>query len=400
MNRIDFQEAKDSFDYEEFCKGRKSLYNKRNKFVKHFSIRRLESMGIDEYVQGKGDTESFCYHLEWGLMDLGRIVGSTCIKFGIYFSSDKDDYIFANKFGDTADEAYVNVIDCIIKLIEDGKCENYNELATNPISPMVKGKILAMYYPEKYLNVFSGEHLNYFLKALGLDTTELIKSDEIYKRKALVDFKKKDKDMKFWSNDAFAYFLYNYYPKPPRKGSSTNATNKFDFPTPKKIYIIDDIEVFSSGGRNKPISKPGKNDPDYEAEAREAKRLGDRGEDIVMQYEIKRIKELFRTKKYPKHVSLESDRYGYDILSLNEDGSERYIEVKATKSQKGNFSFFYTANELRAAEEYGKDYYLYVVFEVDTYTPKIWPMQNPFIGKNKLNLIPIKYNVIVKTKQQ
>ena len=46
-----------------------------------------------------------------------------------------------------------------------------------------------------------------------------------------------------------------------------------------------------------------------------------------------------------KHVSKTNDLAGYDILSFNDDGSERYIEVKTTKGGKRT-EFYLTANEL------------------------------------------------------
>ena len=80
---------------------------------------------------------------------------------------------------------------------------------------MFKGKILSTYYPDKYLNIFSPEHLNYFLTQLDIDTPMLLNGNSVYKREALVLFKNNDIVMKDWSLDLFAEFLYREYPKGP-----------------------------------------------------------------------------------------------------------------------------------------------------------------------------------------
>lgn len=62
--------------------------------------------------------------------------------------------------------------------------------------------------------------------------------------------------------------------------------------------------------------------------------------------------------------------------------------------------FYYTANELDAAKQYGKDYFIYAVYEILTKNPKIWILDNPFIGEDTLKLQPIKYKVRLCAKQK
>lgn len=49
------------------------------------------------------------------------------------------------------------------------KNNDFEILKKNPISPMYKGKILSVYYPDDFLNIFSAKHLNYFINIFGLD---------------------------------------------------------------------------------------------------------------------------------------------------------------------------------------------------------------------------------------
>ena len=97
-----------------------------------------------------------------------------------------------------------------------------------------------------------------------------------------------------------------------------------------------------------------------------------------------------------ERVSLKSDSLGYDILSFEEDGKERYIEVKATRSKVGNANFFLTINEFKTAQE-KENYYIYLVYDILSKEPKIWIIGNPFNPENNnINLEPINFKVSIK----
>lgn len=123
-------------------------------------------------------------------------------------------------------------------------------------------------------------------------------------------------------------------------------------------------------------------------------------ETLGMDLEKSRLSKAGRNDLANKieRVSLTSDSYGYDIISFDDDGTKRYIEVKATRSNVGVANFFFTANELRAAQE-TKNYYNYMVYEVTTDEPKVWAIKNPFNPENE-NAIktPINYRITINSK--
>jgi len=58
----------------------------------------------------------------------------------------------------------------------------------------------------------------------------------------------------------------------------------------------------------------------------------------------------------------QGDGAGFDILSFEPDGTDRFIEVKTTKY--GKYSpFFITANELKFSERNQKHYHLHRIFQ-------------------------------------
>jgi hypothetical protein len=407
MNYQELQRAKEQFPLRSLEKDYSAIYKRRAEFVRKFNRNKIASMTLDEYVIGKEKKDTFCYILERSLAQLGNFTGSTSKKFGVYYGKEEKDYVFIKKFGKSAKEAFANIKQEILALLEAGEAEDYDAMINSPISTMFKGKILSTYFPEKYLNILCEDHLDHYLRHLDLDNKDLMKQDPIYKRKALLEFKNKDADMKKWSVNMFATFLWRDYPKAPIKDENRAVhpmEREMEFPTVEDYTFVNMELVVTKGTENKKAPSS-HSSVDYEKEAHKYKLLGDRGESIVVQAETKRIKEelsisIKDAKRKIKWVSRESDAYGYDILSVNKDGTPRYIEVKATSRKCGDMDFYYTANELEMAKKYGKDYYLYVVYEIMTEYPKIWIIQNPFIEKEKLELKPIKFKVKLCAKQK
>ncbi|WP_417605079.1 DUF3883 domain-containing protein [Oceanimonas baumannii] len=94
--------------------------------------------------------------------------------------------------------------------------------------------------------------------------------------------------------------------------------------------------------------------------------MGDLGEKFVLDYERQRLEVLGMGSLVGgiEHVAdTKGPSAGYDIRSYNSDGTDRFIEVKATKYGK-NIPFFVTPNELRFSRDNSDRYYLYRVFDL------------------------------------
>ena len=105
---------------------------------------------------------------------------------------------------------------------------------------------------------------------------------------------------------------------------------------------------------------------DHIQEAKSNKEIGDAGEEFVYQYERDVIKKykLGDDKQVRRVAKLDGDGLGYDILSYDKYGNEKYIEVKTTSGQEDGHIFI-TANELAQSEKCPEQYYLYRVYEFD-----------------------------------
>ena len=123
------------------------------------------------------------------------------------------------------------------------------------------------------------------------------------------------------------------------------------------------------------------------------KDIGDKGELYIVDYEKERLQNLNKNELADKikHVSTINDSAGYDILSYNEDGSERFIEVKTTKGPIGT-DFYISPGELKFSRE-NKNFYIYRVYEFvpEAMTGKIYIKQGDV--EENFNLTPLQYKV-------
>jgi len=386
------------------------LETERQNFIKRFPIGKIKQMSLDEYVVGSKSGNSFCYLIENRLQGLGNIHGATAFKFGIYFGKTQSDpkmrYRFTSKFGKTEDVAFQNVKSAILQLLETVKKDDLDGIRNNPLSPMFKGKILSTYFPDKYLNIFADEHLEYFLDKLEIPYSEF--DDEIAKRKMLIEFKQNDSVMAQWTIFEFSKFLYESFGRPSRKEDAPKELkdyleSKKDYPRLNDVQaefinldiIPENVQWGQKSGAHKPKVT------DFEKENKNNKLLGNRGEELVFNLERKWLLDLKRRDLAGKveWVSKKDDSLGYDIKSFEENGAEKFIEVKSTsQSPDSNANFLISSNQYSKAKDI-KNYYFYIVFNAKSKKPRIWRIKNPIQYENNgLTLIPISYRVIINTK--
>jgi hypothetical protein len=303
----------------------------RGEFLRTFPIRLLTNMTLDEYVIGRNEP-TFCYYIEVRTKKWANIVGSTALKFGIYYGKTKSDpkmkYRFSKKFGKTPNRAFTSIKNSLIELINLGsaKTPDFELIDKNKLSQMLKAKVLSLYFPNKFINVCSGEHLEEFAELFGLVGYRYL--SEI--QHELLNFKNNNNITREWSNPKFMLFIY-------RRQQGGAGESKF-----KKI----DLEKLLDR-RNE---------------------IGKAAEKFALAYE----KDRLLGAEYGTLIERIEDcraklGCGYDFLSFNSDreGDHRKIEVKAISAlnKHGIYRFFISENELKVAEssDNKKKYYFYLV---------------------------------------
>ncbi|MDV3503274.1 DUF3883 domain-containing protein [Marinobacter sp. M-5] len=114
---------------------------------------------------------------------------------------------------------------------------------------------------------------------------------------------------------------------------------------------------------------------DYVAQEARNSALGSAGEFLVMEYEEFRLRSAGKKALADRieHVSQsQGDGLGYDILSYEISGKERFLEVKTTAFAKET-PFYASRNEVLFSEEFQEQFHLYRLFEFRK-SPKLFSL--------------------------
>ncbi len=178
MDKTTLREKQAEFEFviDNKIKRYENLERDRLKFVKMYSKENIARMEIDDFVIGKEAHKGFCYMIETKLEGLGSISGTTAIKFGVYYGfrgkkkniNQKKEYRYPDRLNvANAIEAFEKIRKSILDIIDAGEKNDTEALISNKIlSPTFKGKILSVYFPKRFLNIYSEEFLNHYLNKI------------------------------------------------------------------------------------------------------------------------------------------------------------------------------------------------------------------------------------------
>jgi|GEM_PF-1725878 len=372
-----------------------------NEFYSTFPKENIKHLTFEQYALGLPNSkDSYSYWLEFKTRDnVGSISGGSAEKFGIYYSKKNSKPEIVRKYNKGSVEASMNYL---VSLLEDllyyAENDHFDAIDKSTVSPNLKFKTLFMYYPMKFMPIFSEDHYDYLLKKLGLYNKSI--KGVAKKQRQLINYKLSIKELKDMSNYEFAHYLYYLFGVP----SYIKGEIKINSPGILADKTIQDKnrsvkirQVITSPLNYKNHNKRNVLKNDYVKETQIKIKTGFSGEQLVMDYEVTRLKKSGYSTKI-QHVSLTDDSKGYDILSFEEDGSERYIEVKSTKNQTMNKgSFYISENERKCAE--GKNYWIYYVTGVDGDCPVINLIENPF-EEQRLQLTPVSYRATFEIEEK
>ncbi|MFN8382081.1 MAG: DUF3883 domain-containing protein [Anaerolineales bacterium] len=405
MNRLDMAEkikTRVPFLVKEFAEDLENGEKLRKKFVADFPISKIRAMGIDEYVIGKGaDNRSFCYRIEREMDSLGRILGATAFKFGVYFGRTKSDtsheYRASNIWKASGKEAFPFVKEAIAELLEAAYRGDQTSIAKNRLSPMFKGKILFLYFPEQFVPIYSIVHLKFFIAQLDINGSFKNPTDM---QRALMEYRATWPELVEQPIPLFMRFLYDVFGHPEDEIIQTGMTTTIPLldDAIKGAQFIPQLPAMSFTSDTAQTKNGKSKKTDFDKHQKQLKRTGDRGELIVIALEQKRLIQADKPELASriKHVSQETDSAGYDILSFDEDGTPRQIEVKATRGSNLDRGFYISINELEQSKALN-NYFIYFVFSTMTNKPRVYPIKHPELYGAGFDLQPITFHVGVRT---
>lgn len=315
-------------------------FQSRGDFLRAFPRNRLGDLDIKNYVIGRRQP-TFCDYVEAKTRSWAAIQGATAIKFGIYYGRTKSDprvaYRFASKFGETKANAFKAVKQALLHLVSLGaqKKPNFAAIDANPLSQLFKAKILSLYYPERFLNVCSADHLE--MLGIELGFAEGLHTSEY--QHLLTQSKLMHAVTRSWSNPKFMEFLYATYVRAERVRARTVQKHK----------TMQHRRVNFENIQNQ----------------RDA--IGKAAENYAFAWERERLRGAGLKRLIPR-IEDRRDRpsYGYDFLSYTSTKNPRYIEVKSVRKLPGNegYRFFLSENEhlTSKSSQHLHAYFFYLVF--------------------------------------
>lgn len=126
--------------------------------------------------------------------------------------------------------------------------------------------------------------------------------------------------------------------------------------------------------------------------------LGQAGENLVMEYEARRLHGLGETALADRveHVSrTKGDGAGFDILSFEPGGRERFIEVKTT-AYIAETPFYVSRNELSFSTERADQFHLYRLFDFRQ-QPRMFMLQGKI--DSNCTLDPVSYRAALMARK-
>lgn len=191
-----------------------------------------------------------------------------------------------------------------------------------------------------------------------------------------------DKKNNYWYPSDKVLYLFNNHEVLPLLYECKILELKND-----KVYLNSTYSTILKPKIEKFVpKKPKITQSQIDAQLINSKMIGEIGEEIILLYEKKRLKELGCMNEANK-VELLSKSFanaGYDINSFNGKSKnleyDRFIEVKSSVSKQ--IDFHWSDNEINMAQQLKNQYWLYFVPEINSETRKsqgkIEKIQNPF----------------------
>lgn len=167
-----------------------------------------------------------------------------------------------------------------------------------------------------------------------------------------------------------------------------DKNGKYMIPSSDIVVSDDSIIVYEQSKPKQSISEER-----FRAIQRTREQIGLAGEDWVVDYEKGDLKSngYVELAERVERISQTNISAGFDVLSYELSGSEKFIEVKTTALSK--LELYLSANELDVAKEYKNRYWIYFLSEIYG-IPKLVKIHNPFaqLG-NLLSLTPTNFRV-------
>ena len=190
----------------------------------------------------------------------------------------------------------------------------------------------------------------------------------------------------------FDEISYSYDSQKIEEHKDLNLENDYNIQFVDFYYLKDND--------NKKRSKFRSTETDYEAINKNKKDIGNKGENIILNYEKTFLSKNGRDDLACKVEMVKNDAMGYDIISYDLDGNEKHIEVKTNNNQNNkSLDFYFTDNEYETMIN-DPAYNIYYLYDISV-NPKVHIINKEILKNEKgIYMRPILYKVSIGVEEK
>jgi AAA domain (dynein-related subfamily) len=220
----------------------------RKQIVTSFPESGWATLSLDCYALGLGNRETcYCWWLEYNSDVLGGFGGGSAAKHHIYWSKKKKNWSYEYAKYNSKDDAWEKLRSDFVNLFELARNDDFDALDKLPYytGRMSKAKTLSVYFPNKFLPIFSRDHIIKFLILLRVSQNEYANKDIVALNRLLLQKFRNDSKNRFekFSNWHIMQFLYRYF-KPGKEKIVPLVTEPITFSLSldnKELSLFEEI---------------------------------------------------------------------------------------------------------------------------------------------------------------
>ena len=167
--QVSLEQATQQADRDALRKHQQIAEQHRSAILERFPLSEWPTLPLQRYALGTEDSsDSFCYWLEFGSIELGSIRGGSAMKHLIFKRQDGEDGYFPDRYN-SVDEAWEAVRAGFVeafRLSEEGQWDKIDGIPALYGGRAVRTKALHIYFPDDIVPVYSYSHIERFLKIL------------------------------------------------------------------------------------------------------------------------------------------------------------------------------------------------------------------------------------------
>ena len=164
---VDIAVALQKFDRSSLSEGLQKVEEERTQVITRFPLEDWPTMPLERYALGLRAKDTFCWWMEWGTKHLGSIRGGSSEKHLIFRHQTKG-WVFDSAY-QNEQAAWEAIRGAFVNAFQLAQYGQFDEIDT--LEPFKRGyaivvKVMYVYFPEKFLPIYSADHTAHFLQVL------------------------------------------------------------------------------------------------------------------------------------------------------------------------------------------------------------------------------------------